>query len=297
MEVLVNSEERKELISKNSSMVILPDLEEREKLILQNRRLVYYLAKRFDVAPSEYDDVISIGTIGLIKAATTFDKSKKVRFSTYASRCINNEILMYYREKKRYSRDISLDEPINIDDEGDELTLGDKIPGPGSAFVEVLEEKDIFLRTMGIILNLLDSRERFVILHKMSGAKQKYIGKALRISQSYVARLVKKIVEKIEAHLECSEQFEEFYFYSSSIIGDLYQISFEMPDKLCVSSLQNLVANEGWTCKIQYDGKRIRIQIPKEQEYFYYIPQLIEEIENYRISAVCNRDNCFTKEE
>ena len=111
---------------------------EKEHLVLDNQRLVHYLVQKLGVTPnsSEYEDIVSIGTLGLVKAAITFDSSKKITFATYASRCINNEIFMHYRKANKYANDISINEPIGNDGEGKELTLGDTIAHSESDFLK-----------------------------------------------------------------------------------------------------------------------------------------------------------------
>ena len=283
MEILVNSEERKELTSKNSYVSMSTMVEEREKLILQNRGLLYRVANRFDVSPSEYEDLISVGTIGLIKATNTFDESRNVKFSTYASACICNEMRKYFSVKKMYAKDISLDEPISVFEEGSETTLGDKIPSPDSEFEEKFEKRESFLRVMSIILNMLGTKEKLIMLYRMSGVNQKVIREALKISRSYAAKLAKKVVKKIKGYLESPQKFEGFYV--SSIKGSLYQISFEIADDDFVDSLKRLITNERWMCNILYNGKQATIMIPKEREHFFCIAKLIEKIEDYRMNC------------
>ncbi|MGN1344757.1 MAG: sigma-70 family RNA polymerase sigma factor, partial [Traorella sp.] len=117
------------------------DEQARKKLIVHNLRLVVYIAKRYDVSASEMEDLISIGTIGLIKAVNTFKTDKNIKLVTYASRCIENEILMYLRKKSKSKKEISLDEPLNIDYDGNELLLGDII-GTENDLVEKTVEKN-----------------------------------------------------------------------------------------------------------------------------------------------------------
>ena len=130
---------------------------EKKQFVLENQRLVHYLVQKMGVLPnsSEYEDITSIGTIGLIKAAITFDSSKKINFSTYASKCINNEIFMYYRKTKKYANEVPIDKPIGKDMEGNELTLEDIIEHPKSNFDEEIVNKEAFVQVVNIILNYL----------------------------------------------------------------------------------------------------------------------------------------------
>jgi len=255
--------------------------EDVEKYVLKNQRLVHYLAKRFDVAPSYYEDIVQIGTMGLIKAAKTFNQAKDIKFSTYASRCINNEILMHFRKENKHAGDVSLDEPINIDDEGKELTLGDTISSPSSLFVEEMEEKESFLKVISIILNFLNPRERFIILHEISGTDQRTIGKKLNISQSYISRLVPKIKKKIQKCFNSIEQYDGFFRFSMK--GNLYQIKFASEDIDLAMTLQSLLFTSNWRCDIYFDGENITIRIPANLEYFSYIAELIKEIDDYEM--------------
>lgn len=255
--------------------------EEVEKYVVENQRLVHYLMKRFDVAPSDYDDVAQIGMMGLTKAAQTFNQSKDIKFATYASRCINNEILMYFRRENKRAGDVSLDEPINIDAEGNELTLGDKIPSPSSLFVEEIENREIFLLTMNIILNFLNPRERFIILHEISGTNQRNIAEKLDISQSYISRLIPRIKKKIQKCFDDMEQCYEFFCFSMT--KNSYQIDFHSTDIDLAMTLQSIVSASHSECIVHYDGEHITIRIPANLEYFSYIAELIKEIENYEI--------------
>jgi len=255
--------------------------EEVEKYVLDNQKLVHYLIKKLDVAPSDYDDIVQIGMMGLTKAAQTFNRSKNIKFSTYASRCINNEILMYYRKENKRAGDRSLDEPINPDSDGEEISLGSTIASPGSLFVEEIENREIFLLTMNIILNLLNSRQRLIILYRMSGDKQETIAKKLDLSRSYVSRVESQTKEKIKAYLKKKEEFVETFKFE--IVKSSYRLSFISKTIELAMTLQNLVFTQHWECNIHYDGEHIEIQVPRTPEYFWYIPELIKKIENYEI--------------
>ena len=159
------------------------DLEE-QKLVLENEKLVYYIAKKYVAGRNDEEDIQSIGKIGLIKAASTFDTSKGNTFATYASRCIENEILMYFRREKKHENVVSLDDVISMDNDGHELLLRDKIPSSDKEFTEKIEESEDIINVINIILNCLRPRERIVMLYKIAGMKQKEIGEKLELSQS-----------------------------------------------------------------------------------------------------------------
>ena len=176
----------------------------RAKLIEHNLRLVAHIVKKYD-AGSEQEDLISIGAIGLIKAVNTFDDKKGIRLATYASRCIENEILMYFRAGRKRERDISISEPIETDREGQPLSLLDTLADEGSLCEDV--EKQIggeHLRRY--IVEELDPREREVIMRRYGlcgdAMTQREVAKKLGISRSYVSRIEKKALEKLRERFE-----------------------------------------------------------------------------------------------
>lgn len=180
------------------------DEEAKNRLIEHNLRLVVYIAKRYETNPVFMEDLISIGTIGLIKAVGTFDPDKNIKLVTYASRCIENEILMFLRKKNRRKAEVSLDEPLNVDYDGNELLLSD-ILGTSEDLVvqEVYQRED--RRNLSAAMKNLDEQERR-ILHLRYGlgceeTTQKEIADQMGISQSYISRLEKKILHKLKEQL------------------------------------------------------------------------------------------------
>lgn len=177
----------------------------RQKLIEHNLRLVVYVAKRFASTEIDVDDLISIGSLGLIKAVNTFNSEKNIKLATYASKCIENEILMYLRKISKQKQVVSLDEPLNVDSEGNELVLFDLLPMEENCPQDNMEkstEKKILWR----IINKLNSREKEIMVLRfglMGGDEltQKEVADNLGISQSYISRLEKKIVVKIRKEM------------------------------------------------------------------------------------------------
>ena len=178
----------------------------REVFITRNLRLVVYIAKKFDNSGVGVEDLISIGTIGLIKAVNTFCPEKNIKLATYASRCIENEILMHLRKINHTRGDISIDEPLNIDWDGNELLLSDILGSDADAVntgIENDDERNLLLRCV----NRLGERER-VIMHMRFGMQgmrehtQKEVADLLGISQSYISRLEKKIIERLRRDME-----------------------------------------------------------------------------------------------
>ncbi len=180
------------------------DLQAKDILIERNLRLVAHVVKKYQGLEEDLDDLISIGTIGLIKAVTTFDTSKSNRLSTYAARCIENELLMMLRARKKYSRDISLYEPIGTDKEGNEINLLDIIEGPMEDVVENYSEKQDIQKALRLVTDRLSPREYEVIrlrfgLFGEEEYTQREIAKRLKISRSYVSRIEKNALLKLRS--------------------------------------------------------------------------------------------------
>lgn len=174
----------------------------RQKLVEHNLRLVVYIARRFENTGIHLEDLISIGTIGLIKAIGTYRLDKKIKLATYASRCIENEILMYIRKTANQKAEVSLDEPINMDCDGNELLLSDILGTDEDMILRPLEE-DVDLRVLRQALKELPQREREIVLMRygLEGRKeltQKEVAHKMGISQSYISRLEKRIMARLK---------------------------------------------------------------------------------------------------
>ena len=180
------------------------DEQARKKLIVHNLRLVVYIAKKYDVSTSEMEDLISIGTIGLIKAVNTYKLDKNIKLVTYASRCIENEILMHLRKKSKTRKEISFDEPLNIDYDGNELLLSD-IVGTDGDIVEKAFERNENKRILLEVISKLDKRDKMILKMRygidQNEATQKDIADQLGISQSYISRLEKRILAQLKTLL------------------------------------------------------------------------------------------------
>ena len=179
--------------------------EARLKLIERNLRLVVYIAKRFDNTGVDLEDLISIGTIGLIKAVGSFKPDKNIKLATFASRCIENEILMHLRKTSRLRSEVSLDEPLNVDWDGNELLLSDILgsePDTVNRGIEAEDEKSLLLRTV----DALADRDKLIMRMRfgLGGGKeytQKEVADMLGISQSYISRLEKRIIERLKREM------------------------------------------------------------------------------------------------
>ncbi|MCI9216287.1 RNA polymerase sporulation sigma factor SigE [Lachnospiraceae bacterium 42-17] len=184
------------------------DAERAKKLLIEhNLRLVVYIAKKFDNTGVGVEDLISIGTIGLIKAINTFNPGKNIKLATYASRCIENEILMYLRRNNKTKLEVSIDEPLNVDWDGNELLLSDILGTEEDTIYRDIEqeaERKILIRA----INRLSGRERMIIrmrfgLGTPGGEEktQKEVADILGISQSYISRLEKKIMQRLKKEM------------------------------------------------------------------------------------------------
>ncbi len=183
------------------------ETEAKSILIERNLRLVVYIAKKFDNTGVGVEDLISIGTIGLIKAINTFVPDKKIKLATYASRCIENEILMYLRRTNKTKMEVSIDEPLNVDWDGNELLLSDILGTDEDVIYRDIED-EVDRKMLRKALSVLTPREKMIIelrfgLNSESGDEltQKEVADMLGISQSYISRLEKKIIKRLKREM------------------------------------------------------------------------------------------------
>ncbi|GAA0121527.1 RNA polymerase sporulation sigma factor SigE [Clostridium faecium] len=185
--------------------LVLGDESIRATLIERNLRLVVYIARKFENTGVNVEDLISVGTIGLIKAVNTFDPEKKIKLATYASRCIENEILMYLRRNSKIKTEISFYEPLNIDWDGNELLLSD-ILGTESDVVYNMIEDEVDKQLLVLAMEKLNDREKEIVelrfgLNGYSEKTQKEVADILGISQSYISRLEKRIIKRLKKEI------------------------------------------------------------------------------------------------
>ena len=183
------------------------DLEAKHILIERNLRLVAHIVKKYQPPPEEMEDLLSIGTIGLMKAVVTFDPEKSARLATYAARCIENELLMHFRGKKKSSKEVSLYEPIGTDKEGNQIHLLDIVESDEPDVVETIETDRRTREGLALVPKLLSGRERYIIenrygLYACKPMTQREIAAALGISRSYVSRIEKRALEKLRKGME-----------------------------------------------------------------------------------------------
>lgn len=177
----------------------------KQTLIERNLRLVVYIARKFENTGVNIEDLISIGTIGLIKAVNTFDTTKKIKLATYASRCIENEILMYLRRSCRLKLEVSLDEPLNIDWDGNELLLSDILGTDGDLVYRGIED-EVDKQLLALAMRKLTPREKQIMelrfgLRGTHEYTQKQVADMLGISQSYISRLEKRIIQRLKKEI------------------------------------------------------------------------------------------------
>lgn len=198
-------------LTKEEEETIMNELAEgdethRELLVIHNLRLVVYIAKKFECPTATTEDLVSIGTIGLMKAVNTFNPDKNIKLATYASRCIENEILMYLRKASNSKVEMSFDEPLSVDWDGNELTLRDVLgsePDEIGQNIEYEDEKKLLRK----IVSQLSPKEQNIMNERfgLNGSKvhtQKQLADKLGISQSYISRLEKRILKKIRQEME-----------------------------------------------------------------------------------------------
>ncbi|HHY10459.1 MAG TPA: RNA polymerase sporulation sigma factor SigE [Firmicutes bacterium] len=184
------------------------DLEVRTPLIERNLRLVVYIARKFENTGIFIEDLVSIGTIGLIKAVNTFDPSKNIKLATYASRCIENEILMYLRRTSKLKAEVSFDEPLNVDWDGNELVLADVVGSESDVIKHI--EKEVDKALLAAAMQRLTGREKKIMelrfgLNSEKERTQREVAEMLGISQSYISRLEKKILQKLRKEIKKME--------------------------------------------------------------------------------------------
>ena len=182
----------------------------RDKLIVHNLRLVVYIARKFEGGSSNVEDLISIGTIGLIKAVKTFCPDRNIKLATYASRCIENEILMHLRKTSSLKAEVSIDEPLNVDWDGNELLLSDVLGSDGEEVNRGIETDDE-ARLLHSLTDKLNPREKLIMqlrfgFDRYKEHTQKEVADQLGISQSYISRLEKKIIERLKQEIEYTER-------------------------------------------------------------------------------------------
>lgn len=269
-------------------MSLVLNSEKQRELVLQNQKLVYYLVKQLNVVHNNFEDMVSIGTIGLIKAAASYDYEKDIRFATYATRCIKNEIFMYFRKENMRANDISLEASLSVDSDGNELTLSEIVASPGD-FTEELASDEIFENFINIVLNCLTKKERLIMLYRIANVNQQEIANEINISQSYISRLEKALAKKITTYLKGKTEFKGVFTMTK--VKDSYQISFSSNDvkkfnKIFSIFLEKIsLSKEISDFKVISSNGRIWILIPADPEAFSVIADIVKIVDDYSVEV------------
>ena len=259
-----------------------------QQMILDNRNLVHHLIKTLNISRNfiEYEDLVSIGTIGLIKAANSFDLSKNVIFSNYACTCIKNEIFIYYNKNKKHVNDISLEAFTTFTENNHTINLQDRLEHPDSDFVEKILKTETFTELINIILNCPSQTEKIIMLYRLGNISQSDISKILKFSQSYISKVEKKAILKIKETI--NHQFNYTEIFSMSTLEDYYQITILPKDinnfkKVFSLILKKLKSVTNINFNIKYTKKQIIFQISRQLEAFPFWAQILLEFEKYNI--------------
>lgn len=274
-------EDEKRLLAQRSI-----DLNAIQTLITHNLRLVVYIAKKFENTGIPVEDLTSIGNIGLMKAINTFSLDKKTKLATYASRCIENEILMYLRKWNKSLNNISLDDAINTDIDGNELNLIDIIPDCSSFsnFVQIYEDRQLLSYILSSALNSLSSKEISILFYTMAGVTQREIGELLCISQSYVSRLRKKVYSKMKYFSSYSkENNKDKIDITCSIAEDHWYIMFShnfiySRENFIQFLLEQKTLFPSIILQVKSNKNYISIKMPLGSDSFSYIAKMTQDL-------------------
>lgn len=250
-----------------------------KQMVEGNLGLVGDCIKKIAIFPEEVKDMFSIGTIGLIKAAQSFDESKKIKFATYACRCINNEIFMEFRRKKRYSKDVSIETPIK-EQEGEKLVLGDLIEDKKANIEAAFCDNEAFEEVMDIIINYLSPRERYIALSYAAGITQREICEEMNISQSYVSRIITKASKRVRARMNFPTYEKNSGKYNIKVISDKLFISFYGTQEKIESRIYEIDFPDYIPVfEITYDNEKACISLPAELDSMHFIAKVLNALE------------------
>ena len=276
-----------QVLTREEEKALLEDRENpkaMEELVTRNLRLVIHISKKFQLTGISNSELFSIGVLGLIKGLKTYRPEKKTQLTTYISKCIENEILMSLRKEKKWKNLDSLNEILQEDSTGQKLHLEDLVmdKSDDKRFIERLETLDVLSKTLTIALNKLKDKEKIILLLNLSGKKQKEIAKELKISQSYVSRVLLDIYQKNKEYSSKSINYYKKYRYILICTEEKYEFGILMKDflniKMNISNfLKNINMNEKIINKISFkekDGYLI-ITLPKVEDSFSFISNLL----------------------
>lgn len=251
-----------------------------KQMVEDNLGLVGDCIKKIGIFPEEVKDMFSIGTIGLIKAARSFDESKKIKFATYACRCINNEIFMEFRRRKRHSKDVSIETPIK-EQEGENLVLGDLIEDEKANIEAAFFDNEAFEEVMDIIINYLSPRERYIALSCAAGMTQRDISEEINISQSYVSRITTKAGKRVRARMNSPTYEKNSGKYNIKVISEKLFISFygtqeEVESRIYEIDFPDYIP----VFEITYDDEKACISLPAELDSMHFIAKVLNALDD-----------------
>lgn len=270
---------------------------EKERLVVENMGLVYFNLKKLEMLQNylDYEDMVSTGMIGLIKAAITFDEFKKFAFSSYASKCIKDEILMLYRKEKKHENDISFNEPIVNQSVEQELTYESIIEDTKLNFIEDIENKQSFIKAFNYVLNYLSEKRRLVILYRLAEMRQGEIAKRLRVKEEYISRLYKRAIVILKNAVREEMDYRKVFSVTSE--DDEYIITFSIKgtqkfEKKIVTCIRNAILKSKFPkSKIQIINEKVEIRIKPEPKAFYFLAELICEMEKHKFLQYLSHTN------
>lgn len=257
-----------------------------EKKVLENERLIHYFLQRKAINPSHYDDWFQIGRIGLIKAAMTFDETKDIKFSTYAGRCINNEINMHFRKIKNDMKNVSLNEPINDDDSENALTMSDVVCDYATSnFADMIEQRENIERAIDIILNSFSIRDKIILLLSLGNVKQKVIAERFGISRSFASRIVTKSHKRLKEGMQNENKIINRPF-SVKVEESWIKITFSTIDvEKLIQALECFAANveEIDSFKIELTNSKVEMSFLVDQTSFVSLANILWEMEKAEV--------------
>lgn len=273
--VLTPQETEKYLTLTNSG-----DCEAREILITRNLGLVYHIAKKFKYTGFEEEELISIGCIGLIKGINTFELSKGIMLSTYIGKCIQNEILIALRKNKKLKfNEISIEEAVSYDKEGNKLKIADLLKGTDE--YEIYEKMEKVKEIFEYILNKFHCKEKLYILYYLAGYKQIEIAKKTHISQTYVSKQLKTLKEELKYLQKVSNKCE-FYRYTIEIQDEFYKVFFKVDDQRTYKMCKKIISEDNYKADYNELKRTVSIIIKPESDAYLLLAKLVECIENIK---------------
>lgn len=259
--------------------------EEINKMFLDNKGLIYYIVNHmgYNQSMSEYEDLVSEGRIGLMKAIRKFDSTRDIKFATWATPCITNEIFMYLRKNKKHNGVISLEEPT-----ADKLCVGDLIEDERAYFVEEVEESEEYAKLIYYILNYLPTKLKCCILYSMAEKKQNEIAEILNLSQSYVSRIMKKVIKKLKTAIQDNYKVKEEFLVKET--GKRYAVVFSSKNvnnfKALFLKLLGDFSEEIPNFKWSSNSERSTIQMTISEEAYSFLARFIQEMDEFEITLV-----------